>query len=144
MQTKKHKLNHIKRPMNAFMVWSQLERRKIIEVTPDKHNAEISKELGRRWKLLPGMSKFKYFNINKVWVKNPHTFKNWPLIKHPQFLSNSHETLRELLPHEVIIFTKFHEDWKKIVYFLSMANFVTCAFFLAQTLDCYNPYFKFF
>lgn len=35
------------------MVWSQLERRKIIEVTPDKHNAEISKELGRRWKLLP-------------------------------------------------------------------------------------------
>lgn len=59
-QTKKHKLNHIKRPMNAFMVFSQLERKKIIEVTPDKHNAEISKELGRRWKLLPEEARLPY------------------------------------------------------------------------------------
>ena len=51
-----------------------------------------------------------------------NTFKNWLLTKNPQFFSNPHETLGKLLPHEVIIFTKCHEYWIKIVDFLLMAN----------------------
>uniref|UniRef100_A0A0A9YFM8 Transcription factor SOX-9 n=2 Tax=Lygus hesperus TaxID=30085 RepID=A0A0A9YFM8_LYGHE len=46
------KKTHVKRPMNAFMVWAQAARRKLAEEYPELHNAELSKALGHLWRKL--------------------------------------------------------------------------------------------
>lgn len=50
----------IKRPLNAFMVWSQMERRKLNQQMPDVHNVSISRQLGLRWKLFDEKQKQPY------------------------------------------------------------------------------------
>ncbi|KAF2368814.1 High mobility group box domain [Trinorchestia longiramus] len=41
---------HVKRPMNAFMVWAQEARRKLSGQHRQVHNAELSKSLGKIWR----------------------------------------------------------------------------------------------
>ena len=41
----------------------------------------------------------------------------------------------KLGPPEIIIFTKFHEDWTKIVDSLLMAHFERVSFFSPRTLE---------
>ncbi|KAJ7983482.1 hypothetical protein DPEC_G00126040 [Dallia pectoralis] len=41
---------HVKRPMNAFMVWAQAARSKVADQYPHLHNGVLFKILGKMWR----------------------------------------------------------------------------------------------
>lgn len=70
--------SHVKRPMNAFMIWSSRKRRELARENPRLHNSQISKILGSEWRKLTEDEKQKFFAQAKL-ISELH------MIEHPDY-----------------------------------------------------------
>ncbi|XP_064208063.1 transcription factor SOX-30-like [Anguilla rostrata] len=74
----KNSSGNIKRPMNAFMVWSRIHRGALSRVNPKATNADISVQLGVEWSKLSEEQKTPYYEeAYKLKHKHSQEFPDW-------------------------------------------------------------------
>ncbi|GIY47589.1 transcription factor sem-2 [Caerostris extrusa] len=104
----KKKISHIRRPMNAFMVWSQITRKKILEIQPKMHNAEISIQLGVKWKQLTDEER-------KPFVEEAERLRRLHLQEYPYYKYKPQKKLKPLHKKKSTINISANSDLNEII-----------------------------
>ena len=94
--------NHIKRPLNSFMVWAKQRRREMNRDNPKMRNAEISKILGEEWRSLPE-------EVKKPFIEEAIRLRRQHKIDHPNYRYRPRRKHRMETNGEVINADGYHQ-----------------------------------
>ncbi|KAK3734221.1 hypothetical protein QZH41_003216 [Actinostola sp. cb2023] len=96
----------IKRPLNAFIIWSKKRRRVIANENPQMHNFDISRKLGLEWQKLSEEEKAYYFEEAKR-LKEEHKerYPNYKYQPRKRDKSNKRGKMFQAAPFHFNFFT---------------------------------------
>lgn len=92
--TSTHESDHIKRPLNSFMVWAKEKRRVMNKNNPKMRNADISKILGEEWRQMPEKDKQPYVQ-QAVYLRRQHKI-DYPNYRYRPRRKNSQDPRTEV------------------------------------------------
>lgn len=109
----KDKSGHVKRPMNAFMVWARIHRPALAKANPAANNAEISVQLGLEWSKLTEEQKQPYYDeAQKIKQRHREEFPGKHVLIYLNFLEVQDFFWKKKNLEQVIELEKYYKNFK--------------------------------
>ncbi|KAM9500869.1 SRY-box transcription factor 32 [Clarias gariepinus] len=105
-ETKPTPETRVRRPLNAFIIWTKEERRRLAQLNPDLENTDLSKILGKTWKAMSLAEKRPYMQEAER-LRVQHTIDH-PNYKYRPRRRKTNKRVAKMTSNETNVSPNFH------------------------------------